>query len=176
MQCEHVLTGLGGVVEKASLEKMNGRWPQVRPRFNDRLAQLKREFRREPGRLDTRMEELARTVDDRFGKVDEHFGKVDEQLGKVTEHMGQVQADMRKVELKLQATRDEVTATRSVLGELRVDFGDIQRTVSGRCRLLEDRFSKMLEASTLDYDDLKTVLEDVVERLERLEEREPPAA
>ena len=84
------------------------------------------------------------------------------------------------VQLQLQMSRDEMAASHEAVGQLRGDLQETARTMTGRSRLLEDRFGKMLDVVGASIEegqvDVKSQLQEVFQRLERLERNSPPAA
>ena len=111
----------------------------------ERLNQMKREYRREADRLDKRIDEAELRADKGLASVSLQMQAIQDQMGGVVESIQQLRADQREV----------------------------SRTMSGRSRLLEERFGKMIEAVGSELD---TQLGDLTRRVEALENKSEPAA
>ena len=124
--------------------------------IRDKLNQIRREYRKEADRLDKR--------------IDEAEAKADKGLEKV---QLQMQSASVKLEMMAAAIKEEFGAVAESIQQLREDQREVSRTMSGRSRLLEDRFGKMIEAVETGLED---ELSGIHQRLEALEHRSGPAA
>lgn len=113
--------------------------------FREQMNQIRREYRKEVTRLDTRLIEIERKSDQ----------------------------GLERLALRMQTMRDEAAAAVNDIQELREDNKELSRTLTGRNRLFEERYDKMLEAfeSRLDSE-IVTDVKDLKVRVQALE-REP---
>ena len=155
--------------------------------FREKLTLMRREYRVEAAKLDDKIEHLAKKMDAGLSSVQERLGGAENRLGTAENAIGgvekaivEVEKAVRVVQLQLQMSRDEIAATNEAVGQLRGDLQETARTMTGRSRLLEDRFGKMLDVVGASIEegqvDVKSQLQEVFQRLERLERNNPPAA
>lgn len=132
--------------------------------FREQMSQMRREYRKEAGRLDQKIDRLAEQTDQGFGVVQERFGRAE--------------IAVVSMQLQLQTTRDELAATNEAVGQVRADLREAASTLKGRTRLMEDRFGKMLDLVEASVDETVTSerLERIEERLRLLESQSDPAA
>jgi peptidoglycan hydrolase CwlO-like protein len=148
--------------------------------FREKLTLMRREYRVEAAKLDDKVERLALKMDAGLSSIQERLGRAKNRLGAAEKTIVEAQKALQVVSLQLQGSRDEMAATHEAVGQLRGDLQETARTMTGRSRLLEDRFGKMLDLVGSSLEDsqthLKSQLEQVFQRLERLERKNPPAA
>ena len=120
--------------------------------LRDQLQQMRRAYRKEAERLDHRMHAVEQNSDRGLERVGVQMLAIRDQFGAVVESIEQLRADQR----------------------------ELARTLTGRSRLLEDRFGKMLEVVEGELDaelsDLRTQLEDLTDLRDRVEALERKTA
>lgn len=120
--------------------------------YRDKLSQMRREYRRELSRLDEQMAGRDLVVQQLYADVQHRFDVI---------------------QLQLRSINDELSANTEGIGRLHHEHMETRRTLQGRARLMEERFSGMLE---LVEGGLDEELAQIYQRLEKLEQRDSPAA
>ena len=127
--------------------------------YRDKLSQMKREYRRELSRLDEQMAGRDVIIQQLYAEVQQRFVEA--------QHRFEI------IQLQLRSVNDELSANTEGMGRLHHEHMETRRTLQGRARLMEERFSGMLE---LVEGGLDEELAQIYQRLEKLEQRDSPAA
>lgn len=146
--------------------------------FRQQMAQMRREYRKEVERLDLKMEGLTGKTDRRFQELHGYFQKSQSDIQEARTDFQKVQDHLRRADLGLCAVQDQFGACIDSVARLREDFQEVGRTLQGRARLLEDRFSKMLDLVETAMGEPASMadLQELEQRVRALEEERDSAA
>ena len=149
--------------------------------FREQLGQIRREYRREIALMDKKQVALETKVDDGFARmgsrmttIESQFQIIESQFQAVESQFKVIEGQFQTIESKFQAVKDEFSALVGDTQQIRADFRETSRTVTGRLRLNEDRLGKILDLVEKELIDSQS-LSRILGRIEALERRFPPA-
>jgi chromosome segregation ATPase len=136
---------------------------------------FREDIRRLGQRFHKEVSELRKEHDAHALRLEEQFDHIERRLARVEVAMQQTTVEVQRLQISLVATNDEFGGLRAEIVTLRRELADGSKNSSGRMRLLEDRFSQMLEAVASSQVDPE-VVDDLVRRVELLERQDSSAA
>lgn len=158
--------------------------------YRDQIRRMRRQFHKDVTLLRDQQEQIEIRLDRLYGAQDQRFGLIENnlrdlqaevgtlhnevgtlhhQVGTLHGQVGTMHSQVGKMQLVLTAVIDNVEALAQDGRQARIEIRDLNRTLVGRMRLMEERMGIFMDV-------LETQNGSLEERVTRLEQRDDPAA
>lgn len=144
--------------------------------YREQIRRMRRQFhkditvlRDEQERIEARLNTHWQRNEARLGKIDENLRLLNDQVGDLYQQVGGLHEQVGRLSLTTTSIIEHFDALVAETREGGNEIMDLNRTLTGRMRLMEERMGIFMDV-------LETQNDSMEQRIRRLEERDHPAA
>ena len=137
--------------------------------YREQIRRMRRQFHKDIAVLRDQQDLIEGRLDILMVGQEGRFGAIESNLHELRDQVGNLHSQTGKMQMVVTALIDNVDAMAQDSRQARVELRDLNRTLTGRMRLMEKRMGIFMDILETQNDSLE-------ERISRLEQRESPAA
>ena len=137
--------------------------------YREQIRRMRRQFHKDIAVLRDQQDLIEGRLDILMVGQEGRFGAIESNLHELRDQVGNLHSQTGKMQMVVTELIDNVDAMAQDSRQARVELRDLNRTLTGRMRLMEKRMGIFMDILETQNDSLE-------ERISRLEQRESPAA
>ncbi len=137
--------------------------------YRDQIRRMRRQFHKDITVLRDEQDRTEARLDTHWHQQEARLGKIEENLRHLNDQVGTLHDQVGKISLTTTSLIEHFEALVADTREGQTEIRDLNRTLTGRMRLMEERMGIFMDVLETQDDSLE-------QRIRRLEERDHPAA